>query len=299
MPAWKAFSLNLIFLSSLWMGCKSQDTSIDVQGHRGARGLYPENTIPAFLKAVELGVNTLELDVVISRDKKVVVSHEPYFSAEICLDPQGEPIPESKDKSLNMYEMPYEQVRRYDCGSKEVARFPQQVKMEVHKPLLKDVFKVVSEKISDLNQERDIRYNIELKSNPDTDKIYHPPPDVFSQIVYHVIDENVSFENVTIQSFDFRILRYWHEHYPGVSLAVLIENNKSIEKNIDKLGFTPDIYSPYFKTLSREKVDRIHNLGMKVIPWTVNEVKAMKKLISWNVDGLITDYPNLLVERVD
>ena len=100
----------------------------DIQGHRGARGLEPENTIPAFILALDSGVTTLELDVVITKDKQVVVSHEPWISSSICLDTAGNAIPEKDEKKLNIYQMTYDQVAKYDCGSKGNDKFPQQEK---------------------------------------------------------------------------------------------------------------------------------------------------------------------------
>jgi glycerophosphoryl diester phosphodiesterase len=103
----------------------------------------------------------------------------------------------------------------------------------------------------------------------------------------------VLLERVTLQSFDFRVLQYWHQKYPEVKLAALVENTKTLEDNLDALGFTPHIYSPYYKLLpSQEEVKKIQSKGMQLIPWTVNDAAMMKKLQSWGVDGIITDYPD-------
>src|SRR5687768_4027297 len=108
----------------------------DVQGHRGARGLKPENSIPAFLYAIDLGVTTIELDVVVTKDKKLVVSHEPWMSSALCLNQAGQPITEKEQKKFNIYQLTYDEVKQFDCGSKVNDAFPQQEKLQVFKPLL-------------------------------------------------------------------------------------------------------------------------------------------------------------------
>ena len=272
-------------------GTSSMSQKIDIQGHRGARGLKPENTIPAFLLALDSGVTTLELDVVISKDGQVVVSHEPWLNPTICLDPEGNKIPEQEERKWNLYEMTYEEIVRCDCGSLGNPRFPEQEKMKVSKPLLSEVIKTAEHHIKSYTQ-YEVDYNIELKSSPKGDDQYHPAPEEFSRLVYELIDQYLSFDRIVIQSFDFRVLQYWHKYYPEVRLAALIENTNSIGINLASLGFKPDIYSSYHKLLSRKKVQDLHLRSIKVIPWTVNEPKQMKKLIGWGVDGLITDYPD-------
>lgn len=263
---------------------------IDVQGHRGARGKMPENTIPAFIYAMDQGVTTLELDVVISKDKKVVVSHEPWLSDEICLDPTGSEINHDKQK-YNIYSLDYSEIEMFDCGSKQNKRFSEQVNLTTPKPLLEDVIKAVERHQKGVTH-YEVAYNIEIKSTKDGDGVYHPSVEEFSDLVYELIDQYLPWERVIIQSFDFRALKYWHEKYPNVQLALLIENVKSPKSNINELGFTPKIYSPYFKLLTKNSVSELHKMGMQVIPWTVNEKEDMKKMVSWGVNGIITDYPN-------
>lgn len=264
----------------------------DLQGHRGARGLRPENSIPAFLFALDSGVTTLELDVVISKDKQVVVSHEPWMSAAICLQPDGAAITQGDDQKLfNMYQMNYTDIREFDCGSLGNERFPEQVKMRVSKPLLQDVIIAVEEHIKSYTQ-YEVDYNIEIKSSPDGDKKFHPGVEEFSDLVYEVIDKYLPLERIVIQSFDFRVLKYWQKKYPGIRLAALVENNKSVETNLKNLGFTPAIYSPYYQLLKKEDVDYLHKRKIRVIPWTVNEENEMLSMRGLGVDGIITDYPD-------
>lgn len=281
----------LTALVLILLGTSSMSQKIDIQGHRGARGLKPENTIPAFLLALDSGVTTLELDVVISKDGQVVVSHEPWLNPTICLDPKGNKIPEHEERKWNLYEMTYEEIMRCDCGSQGNPRFPEQERIKASKPLLSEVIKTAEYHVKSYTQ-YEVDYNIELKSNPKGDDQYHPTPEEFSRLVYELIDQYLSFDRIVIQSFDFRILQYWHKYHPEVRLAALIENTNSIGINLASLGFKPDIYSSYHKLLSKKKVQDLHLRSIKVIPWTVNEPKQMKKLIGWGVDGLITDYPD-------
>jgi len=265
--------------------------SIDIQGHRGARGLLPENTIPAFIRAIDEGVQTLELDVVITKDKKVLVSHEPYMSSSICSKPDGSGISSEESNALNIYQMTYEQIKSYDCGSKGNPRFPKQEKMAVSKPLLINLISQVEAYLKK-NGLSKVAYNIELKSSPKGDNVYHPGVEEFSTIVYDLLAASLPMDRFNIQSFDFRILKYWHTTYPKVRLAALIENGKGVEANLRDLGFTPNIYSPYHILLNKEMISFCQQKNMKVIPWTVNERSAMERLVEMGVDGIITDFPD-------
>jgi glycerophosphoryl diester phosphodiesterase len=284
--------LLLSILSPLTSSAQAYTPRFDVQGHRGARGLMPENTIPAFLLALDSGVTTLELDLAITKDRQVVVSHEPWMSAAICLDATGNPIKEKEEKKHNIFQMTYEQVKQYDCGSKGNERFPEQVKMKTEKPLLRDAFLTIEKYIKDKTK-YEVDYNIEIKTLPVGDNKFHPKPAEFSELVFNLIDQYLPWERVVIQSFDFRVLKYWHEKHPEVRLAALVENLNTVDENVKELGFRPSIYSPDYKLLSKSEIKYMHSLGMRVIPWTVNDQKEMEELKSWGVDGLITDYPNL------
>lgn len=263
----------------------------DVQGHRGARGLQPENTIPAFITALDSGVMTLEMDVVITKDRQVVLSHEPWMSSEICFDTAGNVFTAKDEKRYALYDMTYAQVARFDCGSKINERFPQQQKIVIAKPLLRDVLIAVEDHIKGVTL-YEVDYNIEIKSSLDGDKKLHPSVEEYSDLVYNMLDEYIPLERVVIQSFDFRVLRYWHKKYPAIRLAALIENIKSVDANLADLGFNPAIYSPYFKLITKEKVEALHKRKIRVIPWTVNETSDMLSLKGMGVDGFITDYPD-------
>lgn len=263
----------------------------DVQGHRGCRGLLPENSIPAFLTALDSGVTTLELDLAITRDQQVIVSHEPWMSAAICLTPDGQSLSAKEEMKYNIYQMSYNEVKQWDCGSKGNERFPEQKKMKVYKPLLSEVIVASENHIKNISR-YEVDYNIEIKSMPEGDGKFHPTPQEFSDLVYQLIDQYLPWNRVVIQSFDFRVLKYWHERYPEVRLAALVENKKTVDENLKALGFRPAIYSPYYQLLSKNDIVFLRGLGIRSIPWTVNEVEAMQQLKEWKVDGFITDYPD-------
>ena len=280
------------------IACESSQSGFDWQGHRGARGLMPENTIPAFLKAVELGVSTLELDVVVTADNKVIVSHEPFLSPVICTDSLDHKISTGSENTWNIYQMTYEELVRFDCGSLPHPGFPEQAKMKAHKPGLSDVLLEVNKYCEETSKPAP-SYNIELKSRAEWDHIFHPQPSVFCELVYNEINGKIPPDKLTVQSFDFRILQYFNEFYPEVRLSVLIENDKSPQENLDELGFMPEVYSSYYKNLRRSQVEWLHTEGLKVVPWTVNEVADMQALIEMGVDGIITDYPDRIFYVAD
>ena len=268
--------------------------AFDKQGHRGCRGLMPENTVPAMINAIGLGVTTLEMDVVISKDKKVLLSHEAFFNHEITTKPDGSFIAEKDEQTYNIYQMNYGDIIKYDVGLKPHPRFAEQQKMKAVKPLLSDVFKAVKEYMMTARRPFPL-YNIETKCLPATDNKYHPAPAEFVELLMKEIKENQMEDYVIVQSFDFRILQYLHQHYPKIKTAMLIEANSksSFRKQIKDIGFTPTIYSPEAALVTPELIKDCHDLNMKIIPWTINDKKKIEELKKMGVDGIITDYPNL------
>lgn len=278
------------------MNPNQNHTEFDIQGHRGARGLLPENTLPSFKKALELGVTTLELDLCVSRDSKIVVSHEPYFSHTISTPPEGTDFNASNEKEFNLFKMTYEEIQQWDVGLKPLQGFQNQHKIAVTKPLLSDVFSMAETYVSDHERNTPLFYNIEIKSQPEGDGIYHPEVEVFADLVMNVIDSFDIHDRVIIQSFDIRPLQYLHSTYPDMVLALLIQNVDSPEVNIERLGFTPEIYSPYYLLVDDYLLGYCKENNMRLIPWTVNDANTMRSLIIKGVDGIITDYPDILID---
>lgn len=268
--------------------------AFDTQGHRGCRGLMPENTWPAMKHALDLGVTTLEMDVVITKDKKVVLSHEPFFNHQISTKPGGSPVTEAEERSLNIYSMSYGEVKKFDVGLRPHPRFPRQEKLAVAKPLLSDLLDSVAAYVASNKRELPF-FNIETKSDPVTDHIYHPAPAEFVDLVMEVVRDKQVEDRVIIQSFDFRTLRYLHQKYPMVKTAMLIEDfdERGIRDQIRSLGFTPTIYSPEHKMVSESLVKTCHDQNILIIPWTVNDKARIEELKAMGVDGIISDYPDL------
>lgn len=275
----------------------SQAQEFDIQGHRGCRGLLPENSLEAMKKAIDLGVTTLEMDVVMSKDKQVLLSHEPFLSHEICLDKSQNEITEASEHSYNLYQMNYEEIKACDCGSKIHPRFKDQLKLKTYKPLLSEVIEFTENYIEKNYPGRKIYYNIETKSDPKGDRIYHPEPKEFVDLLVTILKKKSIADRIYIQSFDVRTLQYLHQKYPEFKTVLLVENKLSIKENLKQLGFKPNVYSPEFILLDENKVKFLHKKGIKVIPWTVNNTDDMKKIISYGVDGLISDYPNRYFEN--
>lgn len=267
-------------------------TKLNRQGHRGTRGLMPENTIQAMKKALDIGVETLELDVVISKDKQVVVSHDPYMTAEITNKPDGTPVTAAEQKDIKLYQLTYDQIRKYDVGSRKHPQFPEQQNFRAYKPLLTELIDSVEAYVKAKKLPKP-NYNIEIKMSPQPDSVYNPGPAEFVGLVMPICQKKLAVSRYNIQSFDARPLQLIHQQYPKVTLAYLTANQKTVAENLATLGFTPAIYSPYYKTVTDETVKFCHEKGMKIIPWTVNTKPEIDSMVKLGVDGIITDYPNL------
>lgn len=282
--------MKMLFLAALFS--LSSFATFDWEGHRGARGLYPENTIGAMEEALKYPVTTLELDVVVSKDNQVVVSHEPWMNPEMCLDPQRKEI--KTEKQVNLYQLTYEEIQKYDCGSKIHPRFTQQVKVTVGKPLLTKLLTETEKKLRELRR-TDVAYNIEIKSTVEDEKSgFQPDYKVFTDLVVKTIKEQIPKERFIVQSFDKRVLKYLFEKYPDLRISALQEEAFEPGALLKELGFKPEIFSPDFHLLTKDNVRIFHSAGIAVIPWTVNTTKEMNELIAIGVDGIITDYPNLI-----
>ncbi|MEO6314625.1 MAG: glycerophosphodiester phosphodiesterase family protein, partial [Chitinophagaceae bacterium] len=196
----------------------------DKEAHRGGRGLMPENTLPAMLHALSLGVTTLEMDAVITKDKQVILSHEPFFNHQITTRPDGGFIAEKDERKYNIYSMLFAETQQYDVGSKPHPGFPQQEKIKATKPLLSQVIDS-AEAFARARQLPLPFYNIETKTQLLTDNIYHPAPEVFVPLLMQVILEKKIGSRTIIQSFDPRTLQIIHTKYPGIKTALLIEED--------------------------------------------------------------------------
>jgi glycerophosphoryl diester phosphodiesterase len=295
----------LLLSAALMTACKtSAPTSqekpplptFDLEGHRGARGLMPENTIPAMRKAIDLGMTTLEMDAHITRDNQVIIAHDDYFNPLFALTPDGKEIPKEDAKKYALYQMDYAQIKTFDVGSRFYGNFPKQQKMKAHVPLLVDLIDSVQAYLK-ANNKPQMFYNIETKSKLAGDHKLHPDPENFVKLLMGVIEQKKITPWVIIQSFDPRTLQVMRQKYPEVRTSLLVENKKTLEENLKTLGYTPTIYSPNYKLVTAELVKKCHDLGIKVIPWTVNTPEEITQMKALGVDGIISDYPNLLAAR--
>lgn len=287
----KKLILLLMLLHGLFSAFAQQ--KFDVQGKAGCRGIMPENTIEGMIKALQLGATTLEMDAVISMDKKVVLSQEPYFNHEISYDPDGKPISFKDEKKHNIYKMNYAEIQRYDVGSKPHPRFPGQQKFKAYKPLLSKVIDSVENYVKSFKLTKP-DYSIETRMIRKGDDEFQPDPATYVDLIMAVVKQKKIEKRVIIQSFDIRTLQYLHEKYPKIRTSLLIDEKEDFENNINALGFNPTIYSPYSVLVGKTLVDKCHALGIKIIPWTVNSTKDISYMMNLGVDGIITDFPNVM-----
>lgn len=295
----------ILFISILFMqSCGIQSKShklmntdfpeFSYEGHRGARGLYAEGTINAMKIAIDLPkVTTLEMDCHITKDGKVIVYHDAFLNDKFVQRKDGTPLTE-EEKKRPIYDFTYDELQNYDIGSKYYEAFPDQKKENVQINLLSDVIEA-SEKYAKEKGKAPLYYNIEVKSKKGKEGEYHPRVDQFTDMVLSVIIDQGIGDRTVIQSFDEGAVRHVNKVYPQIKTSYLISasNKKSIAENIKELGFKPFIISPNYKLVDENFVKDAHKHNVKVVPWTVNDKETIENLIKLNVDGIISDYPNL------
>ena len=249
-----------------------------VHGHRGARALRPENTIPAFEYAISAGVDVLELDMAVTKDNVLVISHEPVLDPKIC---QG-PHPGIAIRQLTLTEL-----REYDCGAKQHPNFPKQVPVPgTRVPTLDQVFELAGK--------GSFEFNIETKITPETPR-YTPSPEEFARLVLDAIRRHKLESRVILQSFDFRTLHAMKKLDPNIRRSALYENG-----NLDFVSIAREadatIVSPQFSLVTPAKVAAAHAAGLQVVPWTANEPKVWEMLVAAGVDAIISDDPAALIQ---
>ncbi|RZL50112.1 MAG: glycerophosphodiester phosphodiesterase [Pedobacter sp.] len=268
--------------------------AFSAEAHRGGRGLMPENTIIAMQDAMTFdAITTLEMDTHITKDGKVVVTHDDYLSPGFMLTPDGKDIPKADSKKYPIFQMDYALLKTFDIGTKVNSGFPQQKKIKTYIPLLADLIDAVQSDIK-LKNKKQFFYNIETKCDSIGDNVVNPKPEVFVKLLMDVIEQKKITPYVVIQSFDKRTIQIINKKYPGVKTSFLVANKKSYEENMADLGYKPFILSPIFSMVDADLIKKAHADGVKVIPWTANTPEEIKRLKSLNVDGIISDYPNLL-----
>ena len=265
---------------------------LEIQGHRGARGLLPENTVPGFVLALREGADVLEMDLCIARDESIMVSHEPWMSHEICRTPNGVDINAAGERKHNLHAMTKAEIQAYDCGSRIHPRFPNQQNLPVQKPTLSDVVKV-AETVPLLDGGA-VRYNLEIKYRPDLEPEFCPDAETFASLVLEELNRLGIANRSCIQSFSPEVMEAVHRMAPNMTLAWLTETPGSVETQLNRLTFEPDIYSPDWHLIDASDVYNLQKMGIRVIPWTVNSQEDLYTVMQMGVDGIITDFPDRL-----
>jgi glycerophosphoryl diester phosphodiesterase len=248
-----------------------------VHGHRGARGRFPENTIPAFEYAIRSGVDVLELDMAVTKDNVIVVSHDPVLHGPVCTGPRPSAI---------IHELTLAQVKQWDCGAVRNPHFPdQQTVPGTRMPTLDEVFA--------LAPQGDFQFNIETKISPDKPQ-YTPAPREFAQLVLDSIRKHHLEKRVILQSFDFRTLHAMKELAPEIRLSALTGNDPRDFTAIAKEAGA-GIISPQYPLVTPEKTRAAHEAGLEVVPWTADTPAEWERLANAGVDAIISDDPAALI----
>ncbi len=256
---------------------------IKVHGHRGARGLRPENTLSAFSEALRVGADVLELDLGVTKDGVVVVSHNRELDPAICLGPDGKPAAAAPIHSLTL-----EQLKTYDCGTLKNPRFPRQVPQPGERmPRLAEVFALV--KASSYPAAARVEFNIETKLVPGEPDVT-PGPEEFAQRLVAEVKAADLVSRVIVQSFDRRTLEAVRRLEPRLRLSMLISDNLP-----ELTGQKVDIISPDALWITKDEVAALHRAGKQVAPWTVNDEAGWARMVEFGVDAVITDYPEDLI----
>lgn len=265
---------------------------MDVQGHRGARGYLPENTLPAFARALEIGVDTLELDVGVTTDGVVVVHHDRGLNPDIARGADGKWVREARPIiSFNYKELQSYDVGRLKPGSDTAKRFPQQKPIDGTRiPKLADLFSLVKSKGNDR-----VRFNIEPKSDLDfPDETL--PPEPFARALIAEVRKAGFEKRTTVQAFDWRSLKVVEREAPEMPTVYCTEETGSDPARVHSAG--GKIWSPDFQRVTAAKLAQARGWGMWVTVWTVNEPTDIKKMLDLGVDGIACDYPDRVIAEL-
>lgn len=291
--------LAAVLLATTFNACNTGNMKRpDVHGHRGCRALLPENTVAGFLKAAGLGCDWLEMDVVITADSAVLVSHEPWMDHRICRTPEGDSIPPALERTFNIHRMGLAEVQAFDCGSAPHPDFPDQENAPAMKPTLRQVVEAVDEQVLQ-DGTPPPGYSIEIKSDPALYGTFQPMPEAFAARVLAEIAALGIEQRCIVQSFDPAVLEAVHRLNEYLPTSLLVENRDGLEANLRRLSFTPTYYSPDHELVDRDLVQQLAEKGIALLVWTVNDRDEMERMIQLGADGIITDEPGRLVALLD
>jgi len=253
----------------------------------------PENTIPAMIRGISEGANTIEMDVHVTKDSQVIVYHDASFNPDYTSMPDGSDIKKENRQQYIFYQNNYTDIRKFIIGKKDYPAFPHQQKLSTYAPLLSELIDSV-EMFTKTSAIAGVYYLVEIKSSERSDGIEQPAPEEFIKKLMAVLTPKNLGHRLIIQSFDMRPLQVLHREYPQVILGFLTDNKQAgFEANIERLGFIPAFYNPNYNLVNEELVKKCHAAKMMIEPWTVNTLDEMRKMKTLGVDGIITDYPNL------
>lgn len=270
----------------------------EVHGHRGCRAVLPENTVQGFLKAADLGCDWLEMDVVITGDGEVLVSHEPWMEHRICRTHAGDSITGAEERNFNIHRMTVAEVQTFDCGSAPHPDFPEQENRPAVKPTLRQVVEAVDEHVLQ-DGTPSPGYSIEIKSDPALYGTHQPLPEAFAARVLAEIADLGIEQRCVVQSFDPAVLEAVHLLNEELPTSLLVENNDGLDANLQRLSFTPTYYSPNHQLVDKALVDRLAERDIGLLAWTVNDKDDMHRMIDLGVSGIITDDPGRLITLLD
>ncbi|MBL7715602.1 MAG: glycerophosphodiester phosphodiesterase [Bdellovibrionales bacterium] len=268
--------------------------SIEVHGHRGARAVLPENSMPAFEYALKAGVDVIELDLGVTKDRHLVILHDPVINPLICRDTTKSKVGSLIRKPIAVFEETLARVKQFDCGSMKNLRFLKQKKVPgTLIPTLDEFFTWIN--ASTDPKAKTVRFNIEMKSEEATPNLA-PPPAEFAKLLVDMLNKHAVLNRTIIQSFDHRTLLEAKKLAPTATLSALIEDRpkKSLVEVTQSAG--AQVVSPNHEWLTAKDVEECHKAGIKVVPWTANDKKDWKKLVSFGVDGIISDDPLELIQ---
>jgi glycerophosphoryl diester phosphodiesterase len=281
-----------VLLTAVMLSQMNAQITFDLQGHRGARGHAPENTLPGFERALAIGVDTLELDVGVTRDGVVVIHHDRRLNPDLARGPDGNWI---AAPGPTIHSLTYAELQRYDVGrirpgSEYAQQFPHQKPLDGTRiPRLAELFELAAKSR--------VRFNIETKLSPEApDETLAPEP--FARALLAEVRKAGVERRTTIQSFDFRTLAVVQREAPGVGTAYLTSRKKgeAVPRMVHEAKGT--IWSPSWRDLDAQAIAVAHGLGLQVIPWTVNEPADIARMLDMKVDGIISDYPDRVREAL-
>lgn len=265
-------------------------------GHRGARGLAPENTVIGMQAGLHAGANVLEFDLQPTKDGKIMLSHDKSISPDYVLHADGSAVDPAERKKYTFYQMSYADVKKFIVGKKHFAAYPEQKLQATYIPLASEIVAEMEEYARKNNFAPPV-YMPEIKSDAKGAGVDQPESRVFAAQVMKAFApflKQIS-NRLIIQCYDKEVLRYIHENYPAIQLALLSKTKlPSIDEQIKELGFKPAFYLPEHRLVTKEMVAECKAKDLKIVPWTANEKADMTKLIDLGVNGIITDYPDRL-----